>query len=150
MHRRRLAGHVIVAALAGGLGGCDAPRAPDRYTVLSGSVLACDAETGEMTVELSRFSGRRFGEERLHCVVNKHSELYINDKLSALSGIQVGDTVELVGRRDPARGLESFVVSFAYFNHPEPPVAPPALLAEEPPRPESQPADSGPAERERD
>ncbi len=62
----------------------------------------------------------------------------MDDKLSSIEEIQLGDAVELVGWWDRSSQLERFVVSFAYFDHPMP----------APPRPEFAPA-SAPATEDR-
>jgi hypothetical protein len=109
----------------------------NRYNVLAGKVVACHPDTGELTVRVSRRTVEGPAEHTLYCVVTRDSEIYVNDKFSAIDEIQLGDAVELVGYRDPNPQLERFVVSFAYFDHPLP----------APPRPELTPA-SAPATQE--
>jgi hypothetical protein len=121
--------------------GCERPRNPHTYTVLSGTVLSRHSETGELLVELSPTSAHRFGSDRIQCVVTKDSEIYINDVFRTLEDIQLGDPIELIGYRESERRLERFVVTLARSEHPLPPPAlPPELSAPAPAdEPQTQP-----------
>ena len=120
---------IIGASLA--LPGCDPPPVTHSYRVLSGAVIACHTETGELTVRLSDFSRRRRqNEDRVHCVITRDSEVYVNDRFATLSDIALGDQIEVIGYRDPQRRIERFVVSYAYVKHPLPPPRLPAEIAE--------------------
>jgi hypothetical protein len=116
-------------AAVGCAAGCeDQLTTPNRYSVLAGKVLSCHANTGELTVRVSRRSAQGPTEETIYCVVTRDSEIYINDKFSSIEEIQLGDAVELVGYDDPNPRLQRFVVSFAYFDHPLPAPPPPELV----------------------
>jgi len=109
--------------------GCEDELAtPNPYTVLAGKVLSCHADTGELTVRISRRSVAGPTEKAIYCVVTRDSEIYVNDKFSSIEEIQLGDAVELVGYDDPNPRLQRFVVSFAYFDHPLPPPPAPELV----------------------
>ena len=108
--------------------GCDEPRPRARYTVLSGKVVACHTDTGELSVRVSRRRAEGPSEETIYCLITRDAEIYVNDKVSSIDEIQLGDAVELVGRRDPDPRVERFVVSFAYFDHPVPSPSPPDLI----------------------
>jgi hypothetical protein len=123
----------VLAAVAG-VAGCEDRPAPHRYGVLAGNVVTCRTDTGELAVRGSRRGAGAPDEQTFHCLITSDSEIYMNDKLSSIEDIQLGDAVELVGWWDQTPQLERFVVSFAYFDHPLPP----------PPRPEFPPA-SAPA-----
>ncbi|MFQ5806876.1 MAG: hypothetical protein ACE5I3_10540 [Phycisphaerae bacterium] len=110
--------------------GCEDRSPPDRYSVLAGKVVACRTDTGELSVRGLRRTAEGPTEETIHCLITRGSEIYVNDKFSSIGEIQLGDAVELVGRRDSDPRLEHFVVSFAYFDRPLP----------APPRPELKPA----------
>jgi hypothetical protein len=114
--------------------GCQPQRPPNHYSVLAGKVVACHTDTGELTVQGSRRTPEGPADETVYCLITRDSEIYVNDRFSSIAEIQIGDAVELVGRRDPNPQVERFVVSFAYFDHPLP----------EPPKPELIPA-SAPA-----
>jgi hypothetical protein len=107
--------------------GCDRPRPRAHYSVLSGKVIACHTDTGELSVRVSRRRPEGPSEETVYCLITRDAEIYINDKVSSIHEIQLGDAVELIGRRDPDSQIERFVVSFAYFDHPLPPPPPPDL-----------------------
>jgi hypothetical protein len=133
-HQRLLAGIVLPGAILCAAG-CEPRPEPHHYTVLAGKVVACHTDTGELSIRASRRTVNGPAEQIVYCLVTRDSEIYVNDKFSSIEEIQLGDAVELVGRRDPAPQLERFVVSFAYFDHPLPP----------PPRPELTPAPEPPA-----
>jgi hypothetical protein len=118
---------LLLAALCAA--GCDKPLPHARYTVLSGRVVACHTDTGELSVRVSRRRPEGPTEETIYCLITRDAEIYVNDKVSSIAEIQLGDAVELVGRRDPDPQTERFVVSFAYFDHPLPPAPPPDLVA---------------------
>lgn len=120
--------------------GCDKPLPRARFTVLSGKVLACHTDTGELSVRVSRRRPEGPTEETIYCLITRDAEIYVNDKVSSIEEIQLGDAVELVGRRDPDPQTERFVVSFAYFDHPLPP----------PPRPDLTPAPTPATEEPQD
>jgi hypothetical protein len=105
--------------------GCEDQPPPNRYSVIAGTVVACHTDTGELSVRGARRTAEGPSEETIHCLITRDSEIYVNDKFSSIGEIQLGDAVELVGRRHPNPQLERFVVSFAYFDHPLP--APPQL-----------------------
>lgn len=106
------------------------PGVPD-YQALAGKVLATYPDTGELAIRTMDNAADR----TVACVVTGDSEIYVNDKLAALSDIQIGDPVEFIGYFDPNPRLEKFVVTFAYFEHTQPP----------PPRPDLTPVSTQPA-----
>ena len=110
--------------------GCEEPPPPTHsthYTVLSGKVVAYHTDTGELRVRATRRTQQGPVEETVYCLITRDAEIYVNDQVSSIGEIQLGDAVELVGRRDPDPQTERFVVSFAYFDHPLPPPPPPDL-----------------------
>jgi len=107
--------------------GCDKPPPRAHYNVLSGKVTACHTDTGELTVRAARRTPEGPIEETVYCLLTRDAEIYVNDKVSSIEEIQLGDAVELVGRRDPDPRVERFIVSFAYLDHPLPPPSPPDL-----------------------
>lgn len=131
MRRVRLVG-VALGALLGAVGGCEERRVPARYSVLVGRVIACQPATGELTVRVSRRTPSGPVEETLYCLVTRDSEIYVNDKLSSLGEIQIGDAVELIGRRESGATPRRFVIAMAYFERPLPPLPPPPPLASAP------------------
>ncbi len=134
------AGVLLVGLVAVGLVGCERPTPSHAYTVLAGTVLSCNPEAGELTLELRDQPARKWS-GRVPCVLTKDSEVYVNDRFSSLAEIQVGNAVEVIGYREANRRLETFVVAYAYVEQPGPPVKTPPLLL---PRPEetSQPRPS--------
>lgn len=121
--------------------GCERSAAPPEYRAVSGSVEACQPDTGELTVRQPPRELRTRGDEPLHCVITKDSEIYVNDRFTTIRDIETGDRVELIGYRDPSPQQERFVVTYGYVLHPleKPPL--PEILAGLTTRPakESQP-----------
>ncbi len=113
--------------------GCDKPRPPTRYTVLSGKVVACHTDTGELSVRVSQRTAKGPIEQTIYCLITRDAEIYVNDKFSSIGEIQLGDAVELVGHHDPDPQIERFVISFAYFDHPLPAPPIPELIPAPPP-----------------
>ena len=134
-HTRALAQAGLLLAIVCAAG-CDKPRPRARYTVLSGKVVACHTDTGELSVRVSRRRPEGPTEETIYCLITRDAEIYVNDKVSSIDEIQLGDAVELVGRRDADPQLERFVVSFAYFDRPLPPPPRPDLTP--PPVPDTE------------
>jgi hypothetical protein len=124
----------MVAAVC--IAGCEPPITPHQYSVVSGKVVTCRTDTGELSVRGTRRTADGPVDETIYCLITRDTEIYVNDKFSSISEIKIGDAVELIGHRDPDPQLERFVVSFAYFDHPLPP----------PPRPELVPASAPAAE----
>ena len=130
--------YLPLLALCWAVQGCGEPAPAQRYKVSAGKVLSCRPDTGELEIQLDVRPSAR-GPRRLFCVVTSDSEIYINDQTESIDAIQLGDAVELVGYRDPTPGMERFVVTFAYFEHPMPPAIEPVFTAAA--QPASQPGE---------
>jgi hypothetical protein len=111
-------------------GGCGQSPTDHRYAVLSGKVLLCDAEIGELNVLVTGPADRNSRPDQVHCVVNQDSEVYVNDRFASLREMRVDDAVELIGYREPDRRLESFVVRFAYCRQPLSPAVVPSIFTD--------------------
>jgi hypothetical protein len=99
---------------------CGRQLPTNRYDVLSGTVQSLRAETGQLIVHVAA-PRPEFGKTTsIACLLGSDAEVYINDKFSALSAIQVGDAIELIGYRHPDPRTECFVVSLAYIARSEP------------------------------
>lgn len=118
---------VVLALTVLSLAGCDDPPSETHYSVFAGKVVACHADTGELRVRMLRAGPEGSSEETIYCVVTRESEIYVNDKLSTMNEIQLGDEIELIGHRDPDPQTRRFVVSFAYLDHRLPAPAPPVF-----------------------
>lgn len=122
--RRALTGLATIAVAA--TTGCErAPVAP-AYQAVTGVVETRLLETGELML---RAIGReQRGDELLHCQLTKDTEVYVNDRFTTIQHIEQGDSIELIGYRDPAPQADRFVVTYAYVRHPqEPPPLPKEL-----------------------
>jgi len=148
----RLCSYVAVAAVALGAGGCEARREPGHYSVLAGEVIACQPDTGELTIRGPRRTAEGPEEQTSYCLITRDSEIYINDRFSSIREIRPGDTVELIVRRDsdpqsgPDAGLQRYVVAFAYVDRPLPPAPRPELTPTDAPAGSGTPEGQTPAE----
>ena len=120
------------------ISGCDDPPPGAHYSVIAGKVLACHSDTGDLRIRATRLVSETPTDETMYCIITGESEIYVNDKLSTMDEIQLGDEVELIGHRDPDPRTRRFVVSFAYLDHSLPPPAPPVFA----PAPATQDAPS--------
>lgn len=110
--------------------GCEEPAPPHRYMVLTGRVLSCNPESGELTMRADRVAETRIQARRVHCVLTKDSELYVNDRFSSPHALGAGDAIEVIGYREPDRRLDTFVVVQAHVQQPQPRPVVPAVLTE--------------------
>lgn len=117
------AGWVSLASLLLGLAGCQRAQDNDRYAVLGGRVASLQPTSGELI--LFPFDAASPG-DTLYCVITQDSEIYINDRFSAIEEINIGDAVDLVGYRDTTPPLERFVVATVYVRQARSPASVPA------------------------
>lgn len=104
-----LCGVLAITGLALWPAGCTRAGTQSGYEVLQGTVRAVNAETGELAARVERESGELLAGRDVACVITKDTEIYIDDRFSAVGEIAEGDPIELVGYRDGDR----FVISFA-------------------------------------
>ena len=125
----RSAAMTLNLLVAGFVAGCSEQDRPERHEVLSGVVESLHADTGQLTVRTSGFRPESEGEQSVSCLLTSDAEVYVNDKFSGLAGLTVGDTVELVGYRDPIPRSERFLVALARVRRaaaaPQPDLPPP-------------------------
>lgn len=123
------------------LRGCPPPDSTTRYEVLLGTVVGLRAETGQLTVQTVESHPDGSKSRKISCLLTKTTEIYVNDRFSSFDAIAMGDTVRLVGHRDPEPQTERLVVSFANILRneplpPEPDLSPPTT------RPTTQPQEN--------
>lgn len=82
-----------------------------------GQVLSIQAETGELTARVI-MPPTAESAPTLHCVITRDTEIYVNDRAGSIRDVSVGDRVELIGYRAPDPRVASFIVSFAFVDHP--------------------------------
>ena len=99
----------LAVAWAGLTAGCGGSPGTPRYETLTGVVVTCKPEMGELLVRVV-LSGES---AEVPCQVTRDSELYINDGLAQIEEIRAGDAVELIGYRDDNASIARFVVSAA-------------------------------------
>lgn len=132
IHRAR-PGWLPALAMCALLGGCGEQRPPSEYEIIAGTVEGARPDTGLLTVRTNDEPQRR-----LSSVFTKDSELYLDDRFSPVSAIQIGDEIELIGYYDPNPRSDGFVVSIARIrrNVPIPPPPEIAIPAVNQPQPE--------------
>lgn len=116
MARSTAARIAALSLLIGVIAGCERSPGAPSYQAVGGVVEACQLETGELTVRTAAREARN-NDERLHCVITKDTEIYVNDRFTMIQDIEVGDRVELIGYRDPSPQQERYVVTYAYVLH---------------------------------
>jgi len=118
LRKTRLQSLIFICPAVSGLWlcGCDEKIPRTHFKVISGTVVACHADTGELRVRAQ--TPPASADETIYCVVTRDAEIYVNDRFSSINEIQLGDGVELVGYHDPEEQANRFVVSFANIDHP--------------------------------
>lgn len=127
---------VLILAIA--LGGCRGASGPEQHEALLGTVEGIQPDTAQITLRVAESRGPWSEPTRVTCLLTNDAEVYVNDRYAGLAGVRIGDTVELIGYRDPNPRTERFIVCLARIarNEPAPPMpdlTPPAS------RPTSQP-----------
>lgn len=120
---------MFAAALAALLAGCERMATPSYFSVLRGTLKSVNQDTGDLSIDALRRTPRGEVVSTEYCLLTKDSEIYINDRFAAISQVQIGDQVELVGCRDATAGVDRFHVTYAQFNRPVPPAPPPLIAA---------------------
>jgi hypothetical protein len=110
--------------------GCSKQDWPERHEALTGTIESLHPDTGQLTVRARGFRPESEGEQSVSCLLASDAEIYVNDKFCGLAGLTAGDTVELVGYRDPIPRAERFLVALARVQRAEPPAPPPDLPAQ--------------------
>src|SRR5262245_40683311 len=106
--------HALLAAAVVLIAGCERKNAPPAYEVREGVVVERHSDTGELAVRVVQQKRDKTEERTIFCIVTKDSEVYINDVLSRLDAVNVGDAIEIVGYPEPTPRFERFVISFAH------------------------------------
>lgn len=119
---------VLIVAVA--TVGCDPSPPSYAYQSVTGRVTECHPDTGDLTVAPER--GARGSPRPLLCVVTADSEIYINDRLSAIERVAVGDPIVIIGYRESNAAAGQLVISYARIQRPADQIAPPAFLGEFP------------------
>lgn len=100
--------------------GCGRQTPSNRHEILTGTVEAVQAETGQLTVRVPAVRAEPEENQKISCLLANDTEVYINDRFRSFDAIASGDTVELIGYRDPSPRAERFVVRLAYITRKEP------------------------------
>ena len=108
-------------------GACSRQAPSNRHEELSGIVEALQPETGRLTLRNTGTRPEPADDQKVSCLLTNDTEIYINDRVRSLDAIQVGDTIELFGYRDPNPRAERFIVRMAYIARNEAPPPEPDL-----------------------
>jgi hypothetical protein len=100
--------------------GCNRQAPSNRHEVLTGTVEALQADIGQLTVRVPGLRREPDDDQKVTCLLANDTEVYINDRFRSFDAIALGDTVELIGYRDPSPRAERFVVRLAYITRNEP------------------------------
>ena len=129
MLRKRQIGVLLALGAAWTLSGREKQLPANRFDALSGTVQSLHADMGQLTVRASALRPDAETDPYVHCLLSGDAEVYINDKFSSIGAIEVGDTAELIGYRDPNR-VERFLVCLVHITRGEPlPPAPDLSVA---------------------
>ncbi len=119
MLRKPRIGVLLGLGVAWALSGCEKQLPANRFDVFSGTVQALHADMGQLTLRATTPRPEFENNPYVHCLLGNDAEVYINDKFSAIGAIEVGDTAELIGYRDPNRA-ERFLVCMVHIKRGEP------------------------------
>ncbi|MBK8914923.1 MAG: hypothetical protein IPM64_10055 [Phycisphaerales bacterium] len=120
---------LLLIPVLGALAGCDArPRTAD-FRLLRGVITGVDAQTGEITLAAVE---RRADAQPVtrFCHVTPHSEVFINDRLTDVRELRVGDQAEVMVMVSGDERMEQLAVVTATLQRdddeaPDPPREPP-------------------------
>lgn len=115
-------GAVLILSLT--FGGCRGASGPAQHEALVGTVESIQPDTAQVTIRVAESRGPWSEPTRVTGLLTNDAEVYVNDRYVGLEGVRVGDTVELIGYRDPNPRTERFIVCLARIarNAPAPPV----------------------------
>lgn len=126
---------VLSAALLAWPVGCGRQSPSIRHEVLSGTVESAEGATGQLSLRTTVPHPTAVHDQKVACLLTNDAEVYINGVFSGREAIRTGDSIELIGYRDPEPPAERFIVSLAHIERPLPPPPEPDLSS-----PESTPA----------
>ncbi len=134
MVRYALIGLCAVVGIAAA--GCERGRRGQKYESLSGVVTERHPATGEISITYQPPGGDEPAVAA--CVMTRDSEIYINDRLSAIEDVRIGDTIAIVGYHEPGPQLEQFIISYGRIRRATRPAQPPAFIDPDSGEPDNQ------------
>jgi hypothetical protein len=111
--------------------GCGRQSAAYRHEVLNGTVESADGATGQLTLRTAVPHQTGVQDQKVACLLTNDAEVYINGMFSGREAIRAGDSIELIGYRDPEPPAERFIVSLAHIGRRLPPPSEPDLTSPE-------------------
>ena len=102
---------ISLCAVAGiAAGGCDRGPRGQKYESLSGVVTERHPATGEISITYQPPGSDEPAVAA--CVMTRDSEIYINDRLSAIEDVRIGDAIAIVYYEESGPQLEQFIISY--------------------------------------
>ncbi len=113
---------VFLTAVVFSAPGCGRDSRGQKYETESGVVTQRNTSTGEIAVSSDA--------ERpaISCIITRDSEIYVDDQLSSIEDVRIGDRIAVVGYREREPGLEHFIISYGRIQRPSPPSVPPEFI----------------------
>jgi hypothetical protein len=120
----------LAAALLLPLAGCEGEYEVPNYRGLVGTISSIDPETSEVFVrqQIATAGGDTI-QRTVVCLVNRGSELYVNDLVRPLAALQPGDEIEVLAAPD-SRVRGRVIVATANVKRPAPAPTPPEWFFE--------------------
>lgn len=121
---------VLVAVTLLTLVGCEGEYEVPDYTGFVGTISSIDPETSEVFVrqQITTAAGDTI-QRTVVCLVNRGSELYVNDLVRPLAALQPGDEIEVLAAPD-SRVRGRVIVATANVKRPAPAPTPPEWFFE--------------------
>lgn len=117
---------VFLTAIVFATPGCGRGSHGQRYETETGVVTQRQTNTGEITVSSDR---PRNGERpSISCIITRDSEIYVDDRLSSIEDVRIGDRIAMVGYREQEPGLEHFIISYGRIQRSSPSSVPPEFM----------------------
>lgn len=106
--------------------GCDRGSSGQKYETETGVVTQRHTSTGEIAVSSDRpgKAARPF----ISCIITRDSEIYVDDRLSSIEDVRIGDRIAMVGYREQEPGLEHFIISYGRIQRSSPSSVPPEFI----------------------
>ncbi len=117
---------VFLTAIVFATPGCGRGSHGQRYETETGVVTQRQTNTGEITVSSDR--PRNAERPSISCIITRDSEIYVDDRLSSIEDVRIGDRIAMVGYREQEPGLEHFIISYGRIQRSSPSSVPPEFI----------------------
>ena len=117
---------VVLTAIVVAAPGCDRDSRGQQYETETGVVTQRYTNTGEIAVSSDR--PRNAERPFISCIITRDSEIYVDDRLSSIEDVRIGDRITMVGYREQEAGLEHFIISYGRIRRSSPSSVPPEFM----------------------